>query len=125
MIQMAGVEALQGDQSFIPAMAAEFAKRREYLVQRLEAMPGITCPAPKGAFYALPNVSAYFGKKYKGKEITNAIDFATMLLDAGQVATVPGDAFYIPGTIRIAYANSLENIALAMDKLEAFLKELE
>lgn len=125
MVQLAGVEALAGDQSFIAEMNAEFDKRRKYIVERLLAMPGVTCPVPKGAFYVLPNVSAYFGKKYQGQTISNAIDFATLLLDAGQVATVPGEAFFIPGTIRMAYANSLENLALAMDRLEAFLQELE
>lgn len=125
MVQLAGLEALVGDQSFIPAMNAEFDKRRKYIIERLLAMPGITCPVPKGAFYALPNVSAHFGKKYKGQAIYNAIDFATLLLEAGQVATVPGEAFFIPGTIRMAYANSLENLATAMDRLEAFIKELE
>lgn len=125
MVQLAGVEALQGNQDFIGAMAKEFDARRQYLVQRLQAMPGVSCPVPKGAFYVLANVSSYFGKKYKGQTVNNAIDFATLLLDAGQVATVPGEAFFIPGTIRMAYSNSMENLAMAMDRLEAFLKELE
>lgn len=123
--QKAGVAALAGPQHDLEVMVAEFDKRRKYMLQRLDEMPGVTCTTPKGAFYLLPDFSCYFGKKYQGKEIKNAIDFANTLLAAELVALVPGEAFNIPGKVRMSYSNSLENLGAAMDRIQKFVSELQ
>lgn len=123
--QKAGVAALSGPQHDLQVMVAEFDKRRKYMLQRLAEMPGVSCTTPKGAFYLLPDFSCYFGKKYQGKEIKNAIDFANTLLAAELVALVPGEAFNIPGKVRMSYSNSLENLGAAMDRIQKFVSELQ
>ena len=123
--QYAGLEALNGPQDTIGKMVEKFDERRKYLVARLNAMPGVKCQMPKGAFYALPDFSALIGKKYKGKELTSGVDISAFLLDAAHIATVAGEAFFIPNHVRFAYSNSLENIKAAMDQMEAALKLLE
>ncbi|MCQ2373848.1 MAG: pyridoxal phosphate-dependent aminotransferase [Phascolarctobacterium sp.] len=122
--QKAGVEALEGPQSDLNDMVVEFARRRIYVLERLCNMPNITCVTPKGAFYALPDVSSCFGKSYKGEVIKNAVDFCRILLTEKLIALVPGEAFYAPGKVRISYSNSMENLEKAMDKMEEFIKEL-
>ena len=122
--QYASVEALTGPQDTIDFMVGKFDERRKYLVDRLNAMPGVSCQLPKGAFYALPDVSGLIGKTYNGKVLENAIDVTAFLLEAAHIAVVPGDAFYIPNHIRIAYSNSLENIKRAMDQMEAAIEML-
>lgn len=123
--QKAAVAALEGPQEALAAMAEEFAQRRLYLVERLQRLQGLSCVVPRGAFYALLDISSVLGKSYQGEELKNDIDFCRLLLEAKLIALVPGSAFYAPGKVRIAYANSLENIKRAMDGMEAFLKELE
>lgn len=123
--QYASVEALTGPQETIDFMVGKFDERRKYLVERLNAMPGVSCQLPKGAFYALPDVSGLIGKSYNDKILNNAIDVTAFLLEAAHIAVVPGDAFYIPNHIRIAYSNSLENIKKAMDQMEAAIKALK
>lgn len=123
--QKAGVAALSGSQHDLEVMVAEFDKRRQYMLQRLAEMPGVTCAVPKGAFYLLPDFSCYFGKKYHGRAINNAVDFANILLEEVLVALVPGEAFNIPGKVRMSYSNSLENLGEAMDRIQKFVSELE
>lgn len=122
--QKAGIAALEGPQADMEAMVVEFAKRRCYVMERLNAIKGITCVNPKGAFYVLPDVSACFGKSYQGQVIKDDSDFASLLLTEKQVALVPGIAFYAPGKVRISYSNSMENLKKAMDRIEAFVNEL-
>lgn len=123
--QKAAVAALEGPQEALAAMVEEFAQRRLYLVERLQRLQGLSCVVPKGAFYALLDISSVLGKSYQGEELKNDIDFCRLLLEAKLIALVPGSAFYAPGKVRIAYANSLENIKRAMDGMEDFLRELE
>lgn len=123
--QKAGVEAILGPQKDMELMVAEFAKRREYVMSRLNAIEGISCVNPKGAFYALPDVSACFGKSINGQIINDDKDFAQLLLSEYLVALVPGEAFYAPGKVRISYSNSMENLTKAMDRIEAFVKALK
>ncbi len=124
-VQWAALEALQGGDDAVKAMCAEFAKRRIYLLERLRNMKGVTCPEAKGAFYLLPDVSSYYGKKANGKVIRDSFDLCTYLLEEVRVAVVPGGAFEAPNTIRIAYSNSLENIKEGMDRMEKALAELQ
>jgi len=110
--QWAAVAALDGDQSFLEGWRATYAKRRDQLVSRLNAMPGISCLTPPGAFYAFADVS----------EVTDDdAEFALRFLEETGVATVPGSAFHAPGHIRISYAAALSELEDAMDRLGGVL----
>lgn len=117
VVQVAGVEALLGDQSETESNIARFKQRRQVIVDRLNAIPGVTCRMPKGAFYAFPNVKS-FGKPSKWIE--------EAILDQTGVACLSGTAFGEAGEgyLRFSYANSTENINKAMDRLEAFFAKL-
>jgi aspartate aminotransferase len=116
--QKAAVEALRGPQDFIQTMNTEFDKRRKYMVERLNRMPGISCIMPVGAFYAFPNVSKLYGKSVNGKTIKNSSDLSTYILEDAQVALVSGDAFGADAYIRLSYATSMENIRKGLDRIE-------
>jgi aspartate aminotransferase len=116
--QKAALEALRGPQDFIGTMNIEFDKRRKYMVERLNKMPGVSCIMPVGAFYAFPNVSKLFGKSAEGKMIRNSSDLATFLLENAKVALVSGDAFGADPYIRLSYATSMENIQKGLDRIE-------
>ena len=122
--QAAAVAALTGTQEPVGIMATEFAKRRNYVVERLRAMPGITCTLPEGAFYVFPRVSEYFGRKWDDKTIESAMDFSLYLLQEAKVALVAGEGFGAPNNVRISYATSMENLEKGLDQIEAALKRL-
>jgi aspartate aminotransferase len=122
--QRGAVAALTGSQEPTQMMRAEFAKRRRYIVDRLNAMPKIRCHSPEGAFYVFPNVSALYGRQHGGKAITNSAEFSSFLLDAARIAVVPGVEFGNDQHIRISYATSLENIVTGMDRMEKALAAL-
>lgn len=125
MAQAASVVALNGTQEPVQSMVVEFEKRRNYMLERLNAIAGITCPKPGGAFYLYPNVTAYFGKSYQGKPVQNATDLANLLLEVAEVAVVPGIAFGGDDFIRLSYATSMENIKEGIDRIEKLLGELQ
>jgi len=108
--QKAAVEALNGPQNSVTEMVEEFRKRRDAIVEKLNAIPGITCMIPQGAFYVFPDVSALFGRSYHGIVISNSSDFTAFLLDEANVAVVPGVDFGHDNHIRLSYATSLKNI---------------
>ncbi len=122
--QKAALEALRGPQDFIGTMNREFDKRRTYMVQRLNKIPGVSCLMPVGAFYAFPRVSPLFGKKAGAKTIANSSDFATYLLEEAKVALVSGDAFGADAYIRLSYATSMENIIKGLDRIEQAVAKL-
>ena len=113
--QKGGLAALKGDQSAVGDMRAEFDMRRQYMVQRLQSIPRITVVEPKGAFYALANIS---------KLGLNSTNFAEKLLSKHHVAVVPGIAFGDDRTIRLSYATGLDIIKKGLDRLEEFCKTL-
>ncbi len=113
--QKGAVAALNGPQDHLKLWLAEFAKRRSYAHQRLNAMPGITCVNAKGAFYLFPNISK-LGMK--------SAEFCTRLLEEAKVAMVPGVAFGADDYLRISYATSMSNIEKGLDRLEKFVKKL-
>lgn len=119
--QKAAIAAIIGSQLDLNNMVEEFDRRRRYVTDRINAIDGVHCATPKGAFYLLPDVSSYLGKSYGGTTINNAIDLAAFLLDKAQIALVPGEAFNAPGKIRISYSNSMENLAKAIDRMEEAL----
>lgn len=116
-IQMAGVEALKGPQDAVDKMVAEFRKRREVIVNGLNKIKGITCKKPRGAFYVFPNIT---GTGMKSKELSD------YLLNEAGVAVLPGTSFgkYGEGYLRISFANSVENINKALDRISQALKNL-
>ncbi|HET6489409.1 MAG TPA: pyridoxal phosphate-dependent aminotransferase [Syntrophales bacterium] len=123
-VQKAAVEALTGDQSFIPKMVGEFKKRRDAIVSALNAIPGISCAVPPGAFYVFPRVSELYGREYKGKPIATSNDFSEFLLEAANVAVVPGGAFGNDDCIRFSYATSMELIVEGMKRIAGAVAKL-
>lgn len=123
--QYAALEGLTGPQESIEKMRQEFDRRRVFLYERLNAIDGITCAQANGAFYLLPNVSYFYGKKTPdGKVIRDSFDVANYLLDDAHIAVVPGAAFEAPENLRISYSNSLEALTVGMDRMEVSLKKL-
>ncbi len=123
--QVASVEAFSGSQDVVREMVAEFAKRKDYIVGRLNAVPGIECFDPQGAFYVFPNVSSLFGRSTPGgRTIENSVDFTEYLLEEAKVAVVPGIEFGAEGYVRISYATSMDNIVEGMDRIEKAVAKL-
>lgn len=124
--QKAALAAYQGDQSFLKEMVAEFDRRRQYMLERLRAMPGVRVDVvPQGAFYLFPNVSGLFGATIRGKRIENSDDLGMVLLEEAQIAAVPGSGFGAPANIRFSYATAMERIREGMDRMEALLREAQ
>jgi aspartate aminotransferase len=123
--QKAALAALTGPQDAVKTMAAEFEKRRNYMVDRLNKMPGISCLLPPGAFYAFPNVSKLFNKSYNGKEIKGSMGLTELLLTEAKVAVLPGSPFGADNYLRLSYATSMKNITGGMDRIEEFAKKVK
>jgi len=119
MSQKAAVEALDGPQQSVEEMRQAFDERRRYMVERLNAIAGIECALPQGAFYAYPDVTAYYGDR-----CADSVALCEYLLAEGLVACVPGAGFGTREHIRLSYATSMELIAKAMDRVEKALGEL-
>lgn len=124
-VQWAAAEALCGCDDAVEEMRQEFAKRRDYFYERLCALPGVTCVKPGGAFYLMPDVSSYFGKQVNGRKIEDSSDFCDYILQEAKVAIVPGCAFGMPKTVRIAYTESMERIQEGLGRLEKALHKLK
>ena len=122
--QKAALEALRGPQDFIKTMNVEFDKRRTYMVEQLNKIPGISCLMPVGAFYAFPNVARLYGKSIRGNTMKNSSDLATYLLEEAKVALVSGDAFGADQHIRLSYATSMENIQKGINRIAKAVSEL-
>ena len=123
--QAAAVEALNGDQSFLKTRAEVFKKRRDYVVNVLNKIDGVSCEMPEGAFYVFPNCSGIIGKKTKnGKILDNDEDVVTALLEDAGVAVVQGSAFGLEGYFRISYATSDELLSSACNRISEFCSEL-
>lgn len=121
--QWASVEALSGPQDGIEAMRLEFLKRRDYIVERINAIPGVSCIRPNGAFYVMMNIEKLIGRTLGGKLIENDDDFAVALLEKALVAVVPCSGFGMKNFVRWSYAASMENIQKGLDRLEKFVTE--
>jgi aspartate aminotransferase len=116
--QKAGLEAVSGSQDSIPETLAEYRRRRDYVVQRLRAVPGVRIAEPKGAFYAYPNISVAFGGS-----ITSAFEYSAKLLQEAHVAVVPGEAFGTGEHIRISYATSMKELTRGLDRIDEFTRK--
>ena len=106
-------------------MRRAFDERRIKMSEMLGKIPHISFSEPQGAFYYLVDISWYFGKKGNGKIIHDALEFAPYLLETKRVAVVPGDAFFAPGTIRLSYSNSLDNLEKGVKGLAEALAAME
>ena len=120
--QAASVEALNGDQSIIDTMKAEYVKRRDYMVERINSIDGLSCKKPNGAFYIFMNVKDVLGKEHYGKMINTASELCDDILDRALVAMVPSEGFGIDGYVRLSYATSMEVITAGLDRIEQYLK---
>lgn len=124
--QAAALAAISGPQDEVERMRLEFDKRRHFMVKGLNAIPGVSCVEPMGAFYAFPDVSAYNGKTTPGgKLIKDDLDLCEYLISEGRVALVPGSAFYAPGFVRLSYATSQANIEKGLGRIAEALAQLK
>ncbi|HHY11525.1 MAG TPA: pyridoxal phosphate-dependent aminotransferase [Firmicutes bacterium] len=123
--QKAALEGLAGPQEPLEAMRVEFKKRRNYMVERLNEMPGFKCLTPPGAFYVYPDITWLIGKKLAGKQVTSDSALADILLDDARIAVVPGTAFGTEGNLRFSYATSMEKIQEGLNRLAEVLETLE
>ncbi|HXF27810.1 MAG TPA: aminotransferase class I/II-fold pyridoxal phosphate-dependent enzyme, partial [Bryobacteraceae bacterium] len=101
-----------------PAMLDEYRKRRDFVIKRLRAIPGVKTSEPKGAFYAYPNISVAFGRG-----ISSAFEFSEKLLTEAHVAVVPGEAFGTNEHIRISYATSIKELERGLDRIDQFVRQ--
>jgi aspartate aminotransferase len=115
--QFAGLEAITGPQDMVEVMVTEYQRRRNVIVEGLNAIPGFTCQKPQGAFYVFPNIT--------GTGI-GSTELANLILEKAGVALLPGNSFgeYGEGYLRLSYANSIENIQKALDKIKDALKKM-
>ncbi len=120
--QYAAVAALRGPQECVDRMRDEFAKRREFVQQRIEEIPGLSCPEMAGAFYAFINVKEHLGRSYNGKQVNDDTSWCLELLEQQNVATVMGSAFGTDGYARMSFAAAMDDIKAGFDRIEAFIK---
>lgn len=119
--QWAAVEALCGDQGCIEEMRVAFQERRNYIYERINQIPSVSCIKPEGAFYAMMNIEQLIGQTIHGVVIRDSDDFSKVFLEKGLVAVVPCTGFGAPNYVRWSYATSMENIKEGLDRLESFL----
>ena len=123
--QKAALAALQGPQECVVEMRRVFDERRIYMCERILQMPLLSCREPQGAFYLFVDAAQACGRNFRGNIINDADDLAALLLEHYRVAVVPGRGFGAPTFLRLSYATSLENIREGLDRLAAFLRELQ
>lgn len=120
--QDAAIAALQDTTGAVEKMVVEFEKRGAHMAERLNAIEGIECEVPTGAFYCFPDVTAHYGRNIGGAQIENSTDFANALLEDAHVAVVPGDPFGCPKNVRLSFACSVEQIDKGIDRIVEWLK---
>ena len=121
--QRAAIAALEGDLSAVDAMKVAFDRRRKKMVEMLNAIPGVVCPTPKGAFYCYASVKGLFGKTLRGQVIESSSQLATLILDEVEVAVVPGEAFGPSGYIRLSYALGDDDLVEGVSRMQQLLGE--
>ena len=125
IVTAAAIAALDGPQDIPTEKCAEFQAKRDLVMATMDAIPGVVCPKPQGAFYVFPDVSAYFGKSHGGKLIANDVDFCDALLESKGVACVPGSAFGEPRGLRISYTCPTPQLAPGLERFREFCAELK
>jgi aspartate aminotransferase len=124
VITAAAIAAFSGPQDIPQARCKEFADKRDMVFAALSAIPGVICPRPRGAFYALPDISVVFGKSHNGVKINSDVEFCAALLEAKGVACVPGSAFGAPRAMRISYTCPTPQLAPGLARITDFFAEL-
>ncbi|NCT67394.1 MAG: pyridoxal phosphate-dependent aminotransferase [Rhodanobacteraceae bacterium] len=124
IVTAAAVAALSGPQDVPAQKCAEFQARRDQVLAAMNAIPGVVCPRPEGAFYVFPDISCAFGKSHNGVKIANDVDFCNALLEAKGVACVPGSAFGEPHALRISYTCPAEQLPKGLERFREFFAEL-
>ncbi len=117
--QAGAVAALEGPQDCVSTMRDAFAQRRDYIVDRLNAIPGVHCVRPDGAFYVLPNVGGLLGGALPDSDA-----FSRHLIEKARVAVVPGSGFGVPQNVRLSYATSMALIEKGLDRVEQAAREI-
>ena len=120
--QYAALAGVSGDQTCVEMMKAEFAKRRDYVSQRIADIPGLSAPRMDGAFYAFMNISNFLGRKYNGVQVDTDKEWCLELLQQKKVATVFGSAFFCEGYARASFAASMETLEHAFDRIAEFVR---
>ena len=120
--QKAAAVAYSASQELVDTMRQAFERRRNYMVERMNQIKGVSCIQPHGAFYVMMNIEKLVGKEFHGTVIRDADDFGNLFLKYGKVAVVPGTGFGAPNFVRWSYATSIENIKEGLNRLEKFLK---
>ena len=120
--QLAALQALEGDQADARAMQQAFDARRHSIIEGLNAIDGVFCPTPQGAFYVYPDVRGLLGKTWAGRTPTTSLELADLILDECEVAAVPGEAFGPSGYLRFSYALGDADLAEGIARLQAFFQ---
>jgi aspartate aminotransferase len=123
-VQRAGVVALAGPREALDEMVKEFKARRDLFVAGLNAIDGIRCRMPEGAFYVFPNCEALIGRKYKGHRLSGSVNLSEVLLEDFQLAAVPGLPFGAEGYLRMSFATSREVIEKGLERLKKFVSQV-
>lgn len=121
--QVAALAAVSGGLEAVDEMKVAFDRRRKLIVESLNAIPGVDCPLPEGAFYVYPSVKELIGKEIRGRRAQNSSELAALILEEAEVAVVPGEAFGTPGYVRLSYATSDANIIEGVGRMAALLGE--
>ncbi len=116
--QRAALAAVSGDLSAVEDMKAAFDRRRHTIVRMLNEIAGVSCPMPEGAFYAFPRVTGLLGREYDGRLVESSADLSEYILDAAEVAVVPGEAFGAPGYLRLSYALGDDDLVEGITRLQ-------
>jgi aspartate aminotransferase len=124
IVTAAAIAALSGPQDVPTEKCAEFQAKRDQVMAVMNAIPGVVCPRPQGAFYVFPDISCAFGKTHNGVKIGNDVDFCNVLLDAKGVACVPGSAFGEPNALRISYTCPTPQLVPGLTRIQEFFAEL-
>ena len=124
VVTAAAVAALTGPQDVPTGKCAEFQAKRDLVVDAMNAIPGVVCPKPQGAFYVFPDISCAFGKSHHGVKIGNDVEFCSVLLEAKGVACVPGSAFGEPRAMRISYTCPSAQLPVGLQRIREFFAEL-
>ncbi|MGA1564444.1 MAG: aminotransferase class I/II-fold pyridoxal phosphate-dependent enzyme, partial [Pontimonas sp.] len=120
--QLAGLAALEGDQTAAREMRDAFNTRRRVIVDGLNAIEGVVCPEPTGAFYVYPDVTGLLNRKWAGRTPTTSLELADLILDECEVAAVPGEAFGPSGYLRFSYALGDADLAEGLSRLQTFFR---
>ena len=121
--QVAALTAVSGNLDAVAQMRTAFDRRRQTMTQMLQAIDGVTCPLPEGAFYCYPSVRGLLGRSLRGQELTSSAQLAGLILDEVEVAVVPGEAFGTPGYLRLSYALGDDDLVEGVARMQRLLAE--